>query len=183
MSNSHVRQTVETIRDRMLARERFSSTEVVSWMASGEIELQGAAYQAVTAAPSVIDGTIETDAINAFLADYFIRCMESDGREPATIFALLPFLAANCLANWYRALRRDARVPSTHPVLVRTRDALRRIYLEGGANEQSRVVHGALEHIFESLSVRADFQDWSRDERLANAFREAEAWGDAHLAR
>jgi hypothetical protein len=165
----------------MLAGERFSWNEVTSWMATGDIELQGAAYQALMAQPSVIDGTVDGDVANAFLAEYFIRCMDAGKGEQARVFELVPVLAANSLAGLYRALRREVGASASHPILRRTRDELRRMYLEGDPTLQSRIVHGTLEHIFESMLSRADFQDWSSEQSLAEAYREAAEWGNAHL--
>jgi hypothetical protein len=180
MTSPHTRPQAEAIRNRMLAGERFKAEEVIAWMHSEDRELEGAAYQVVTASRSVVDGFLEREVVDAFLPKYFLLCMaRQDSETQLEIFPLQPYVAANCLASWYRAVRLE--VSAEHPALVAVRDALKSMYVEGGEIARSRVVHGILEHVFESLRCRADFLESAGDSELRVAYREAEEWGDAHL--
>jgi hypothetical protein len=174
------RLTADNIRDRMIRGERFQWSEVLLWISSQDIELMGAAFQALTAVTPVVEGDIDEVACEVFLAEYCLRRMADDAGAPsAKIFEMPPYLAANALANWYRRMRTEG-ASKTHPTLQRVRVGLKHLYLSGDMKQKQRVVHGTLEHIFENPLCRSDFSDWSSEPELVGAVEAAKEWGEEH---
>jgi len=69
MANITKRQIV-SIRDRMMRRERMSWDEVLSWAQSENVELMGAAYDALLASDR-IDGVIDSVQADRAGQDYY----------------------------------------------------------------------------------------------------------------
>lgn len=177
------RGTPEAIQERMISSERFEWTEVAGWIASDNAELNGAAFAALTASPPIVDGDVDPDLANGFLRDYLLLCIGNEERlRRAVIFEPpSPHIAAHSLSNWYRGLRAQG-IPHTDEKLRRTREELKQLYLYGDDEQKRCIINGALEHIFESMRCRADFQDWEEDPNLNVAIMQAEEWADDHLA-
>ena len=164
------------IRDRMIRGERFTVDEVAAWMRSEDMDLMGAAYQVLTSATSLVGGYLEPSDVDEFLLRYLIMGMEGAGQvDTGMVFEMVPYLAANTLAEWYVRLRSEGR-PKDNETLRRVRDELARVCTEGSQDQCQRVINGALEHILETPLCRADFNDWLEDGRLAHALRAASEW-------
>jgi len=176
MTSKPASSEAEAIRDRMMRGERFSSREVEQWTHSPDIEVRGAAFQALTSTTPVVDGPLDERTMEEFIVRYLIARMETEQQFPS-MFELPPYLAANTLASWYRQIR-DQRASGDHASLRQARGELKRLYATGSEKQRRCVVDGALEHIFESPSCRRDFDDWSEDPQLLDALREADEWAN-----
>jgi hypothetical protein len=160
------------IRDRMLRGERMSWEEVRSWAGSGDVELMGAAFQALRSGDQ-IDGDIDGVEADRILVTYLILVVEDRG-VAAEIFQMPPYVAAHELAHFYKDWRGRASPPDDG--LKHIRGELSRMYLSGDERQRRRVVDGVLEHIFEDPSCLADFERWRDDPVLARAHQEAMQW-------
>ena len=100
-----------------------------------------------------------------------------EGRaDSAEVFAMQPYIAGHELARIYKHWRSRGRAPD---VLRHARDELARLYVAGDDAQKRRVVDGALEHIFESVPCRADFEAWKAEPALAKAIEEAMEWAES----
>jgi hypothetical protein len=166
----------ETLLARMLRDDRFSASELSSWMFSDDVEVLGAVFQ-ILYGSSRIDGEVDAEEANQFLLTYLLAVMQ--GRTAtATVFTLQPYVAAHELARLYKHLRQGLTDPS--PMLKRVGDSLSEMYIQGENPAKRLVVDGALEHIFEDPRSRADFGHWAIDDQLRTAFEEAMAWANSH---
>jgi hypothetical protein len=165
-----------TILKRMTRGERFSWAEVSTWIENGDVELRGAAFEALTSKQRAVDGDIQWARADAFLVEYLISAMQG-ATASAVTFPMLPYLAAHALAHLYKHAR--SRMPPRESVLRPIRAELARLYLSGDESQRRCVVDGALEHIFESVTCRPDFDGWKADPLLAVAAQEAAEWADS----
>jgi hypothetical protein len=170
-SGSSMSQAV-AIRDRMLRGERMSWEEILSWAQSGNLELMGAAFHALTSS-ALVKGEIDGVEADRFLVTYLLSVLEGCGVDPE-IFQMPPTVAAHELAHLYKHWRESAS-PSDEKLRY-IRDELSRLYVSGNEKQRRRVVDGALEHILEDPSCQPDFEDWKDNPLLASAIGEAMAW-------
>src|ERR1051326_5869251 len=140
---------------------------------SGDVELMGAAFQALASTQGVIEGDVDRIKAEHFMATYLISVMRGDTAS-ASVFEMPPYIAAHSLAHTYRHWRVRAHPPD--PTLKYIRDELAGLYLAGDGDRQRLVVDGALEHIFEEPLCRSDFERWRNEGPLAVAFKEAMEW-------
>jgi hypothetical protein len=166
------RELAEAVRDRMLRDERMSWQEVASWARSGDIELMGAAYDALMSTTG-IEGNVDGPEAERFLVTYLLAAIEGK-MERAEVFVIQPYIAAHELVHLYRHWR--GRSPRPADQLRTIREALARLYLAGGEQQRRRVVDGFLEHVFEEPACRPDFDGWKSDAQLAVAVEEAMEW-------
>ncbi len=159
----------------MMRGDRFSWIEVSSWIESGDIDLEGAAFEALMSKEPVVDGDVDHVRAERFLVGYLVAAIEGRA-DSAEIVAMQPYIAGHELARIYKHWRSRKRPPD---VLRDARDELARLYLTGDDALKNRVVCGALEHIFESVPCRADFDKWKAKPGLATAIEEAMAWADS----
>jgi len=161
----------------MIGGERMSWNDVLSWARSDNVELMGAAAQALMSNPAVIDGDIDDSEADRFMVRYLVLVIEGRAVR-ADVFQMQPYVAAHELARWYKhwhGLR-----PPSDDTLKYAREELSRLYLSGDQAQQRRVVDGVLEHIFEEPSCREDFEEWKDHPVLVRAIEEAEEWVRAH---
>jgi hypothetical protein len=162
------------IRDRMIRGESISWDEVVSWMQSGNVELEGAAFQALMGSERLVDGTVDPDVANEFMFRYLLSALSHEG-SPAQIFDNEPYIAGQSIAAIYKEYRLKGAWPR---LLDSTRDELARLYVSGDAKQKARVVNGVLEHILEEPVCRGDFGGWKSHPELRQAFSEALEWSE-----
>jgi hypothetical protein len=167
--------SARAIRDRMMRGDRFSWGEVSSWIESDDIELMGAAFEALMSREPVVDGDVDHACAERFLVRYLVAALEGRA-DSAEVFAIQPYIAGHELARIYKHWRSRTRAPD---VLKHARDELSRLYVTGDDAQKRRVVDGALEHIFESVPCRADFDEWKADPALAKAIEEAMEWAES----
>jgi hypothetical protein len=160
------------IRDRMGRGERMSWEEVRSWARSGDVELMGAAFDALESS-ELIDGDIDGVEADRFLITYLVLVMEDRG-VASEVFEMPPYIAGHELAHLYKHWRGRESPPDDG--LKHIRGELSRLYLSGDEKQRRRVVDGVLEHIFEDPSCRADFELWRDDPVLGRAHQEAMEW-------
>src|SRR5580658_928614 len=165
----------QAIRDGMMRGDRFSWSEVSSWIESGDIELAGAAFEALMSRNPIVDGDVDHASAERFLVRYLVAALEGRA-DSAEVFPIQRHIAGHELARIYKHWRSRTRAPD---VLKHARDELVRLYVGGDAAQKRRVVDGALEHIFESLPCRADFEAWKAEPALAKAIEEAVEWAES----
>jgi len=168
---------VQAICDRMMRNEAIHAHEVVAWMQSGDLELQGAAFETLTGHPLV--GTVDADVANDFLFQYLVAALIAE-TEPPSVFGLSPYLAGHEIAGLYRRFRQKGYAPRW---LARMRDELARLYISGDSRRKDVVVNGVVEHIFEEPACRGDFEGWKRHPVLGKAYSDALEWGEWYVAR
>jgi hypothetical protein len=159
----------------MMRGDRFSWGEISSWIDNGDIELMGAAFEALMSKEPIVDGDVDHACAERFLVRYLVAGLEGRA-DSAEVFAIQPYIAGHELARIYKHWRSRARPPDA---LKHARDELARLYVAGDDAQKRRVVDGALEHIFESLPCRADFDDWKAKPVLAAAIEEAMEWAES----
>jgi hypothetical protein len=123
----------------------------------------------------VVDCDVDPARAERFVVGYLIAAIEGRG-DAAEVFAMQPYIAGHELARIYKHWRSRARAPD---VLKHARHELARLYLTGDDALKRRVVDGAVEHIFESVPCRADFDEWKAEPALATAIMEAMAWAES----
>jgi hypothetical protein len=171
--SSTITSEVLEVRDKMLRGERLSWEEVASWARSGNVELMGAAFQALTSIADNIDGDIDGVEAERFIVTYLILVIEGRGGT-ADVFQMQPYLAAHEIARLYKNWRGQALPPED--TLKYVRNELFRLYVSGDEKQRRRIVDGAIEHIFEETSCRTDFGDWKDSPIAAKAIEEAMEW-------
>lgn len=162
--------------ERLHRGEFISWDESVSWMQSGDAELEAVAFEALTTSPTRVVGNIDGDVANAFFFRYLLASISRQG-PPVPILgaAPLPYVDAYEIAARYKELRLQGAF--LH-LLRDVRDELARLYVSGDADVKDRVVHGALEHILEEPLCRLDFEGWKLDPELGRALSEALEWSE-----
>jgi hypothetical protein len=161
--------------DRLRRGECIPWQEFISWMQSGDVELEGAAFEALTCSPTRVVGNIDADVADEFFFRYLLASL-SQQRPPPQIFERpLPYIAAYEVAARYKELRLRGTSPR---LLESVRDELARLYLSGDADVKDRVVNGALEHILEEPACREDFRGWKLNPELSHALSKALEWGE-----
>jgi hypothetical protein len=160
--------------------ERLPRDVLASWMASSDIEVQGAAYallKKVGHALKVVPPPAPED-IDAFFLAYLARCMGEDVHGEWTHSR---HEAGWEVAGWMAALA-DA---VDQPRLLQLRAWLADLYERGSPEERDALVNAALEHIFERPSLRRLFRDWKDHPVLSQAYKDASLWvkegGDSPL--
>ena len=169
----------DVIVKRMMEGAPFDSEEVLAWMESSDVELQGAACDILMSKNAVVRGQFEQERVEAFIVDYHVARMKEAGKPvEARVFNTLPHIAAFTLALLYKQWFDEGPGRTTVDGLRRIRDELRKLYLEGDEEQKGCVVNGALEHIFENTACREDFTSWGCEPALASAIRAAAEWAD-----
>jgi hypothetical protein len=169
----------------MMEGTPFDSGELLLWMNSGDVQLEGAACDIVMSENAVVHGELDPEGVEAFTIGYHVARIREAGKtvEPR-IFNTLPYVAACDLALLYRQRFEEGQRGRAVPGLQRIRDELRKLYLEGDEAQKGCVVCGALEHIFEEAACRQDFRSWTFEPALAPAIEAAMEWADrAAVAR
>jgi hypothetical protein len=159
----------------MMGGDRFSWNEVSRWIESGDIELAGAAFEALMSKEPVVDGDVDHACAERFVVGYLVAAIEGRA-DSAEVFAMQPYIAGHELARIYKHWRSRGRAPD---VLRHARDELARLCVAGDDAQKRRVVDGALEHIFESVPCRADFEAWKAEPAIAKAIEEAMEWAES----
>lgn len=163
------------ILDRLRRGEFISWAEFTSWMQSGDVDLEGAAFEALACSPTRVVGDIDADVANEFFFRYLLASL-SQQRPPAQVFeGPLPYIAAYEVAARYKELRLHGGFPR---LLESVRDELARLYVSGDADVKDRVVNGALEHILEEPVCREDFKGWKLKPELSQAIAAALEWSE-----
>jgi hypothetical protein len=159
----------------MMRGDRFRWGEISSWIESGDIELMGAAFEALMSPDPIVDRDVDHACAERFLVRYLVAALEGHA-DSAEVFAMQPYIAGHELARIYEHWRSRTRSPDA---LRHARDELARLYVAGDDSQKRRVVDGALEHIFESVPCRADFEAWKTEPALAKAIEEAMEWAES----
>jgi hypothetical protein len=162
--------------DRLDRGEFIPWEEFISWMQSGDLELEALAFAALTCSPTRVVGSIDIDVANNFFFRYLLASL-SQQRPPAQILgdSRLPYIDAYEIAARYTWLRLQGTSPH---LLESVRDELARLYLSGDADLKDQVVNGALEHILEEPLCREDFKRWRLNPELSQALSEALKWSE-----
>jgi hypothetical protein len=156
---------VIAIRDRMTRGDSIAWDEVVAWMQSGDIELEGAAFNALMESASGVVGDVDADVANEFIFSYLLGALSARG-TPTPIFGMEPHIAGQCIADIYKHHRLQG---SSLRQLANTRDALAVLYVSGKAS----VVESVLEHILEEPECRRDFDGWKNHPMLRRVYTQA----------
>ena len=164
------------IYNRILQGTRLHWSEIAAWGGSDDIELRGAAFQALTAETAIIEGAVDRDEANSIIIEYLFDFLSGNAGEP-TFFKMQPYVAGHSLARMYQALR--GQEPRPEATLTYIRERLVQQYLQGNERQKRLVVDGALEHIFEEVVCREDFATWKEHPELGTAFAEALDWNRA----
>jgi len=151
--------------------QRLQWSDLVRWMQSDEIETLGAVFMLLHEHADRIETMPPMDMAINFCSHYFRRCLVEN---PSGDYADSRYTAAYTLESWYKALRRDRRVP--RKFLRQVREMLREVYEQGDEDIRTCIVHGALEHLFEAPEIVKEFADWKQNPSLRKAYGEALEW-------
>jgi hypothetical protein len=84
--------------------------EISSWIESGDIELMGAAFEALMSRSPIVDGDVDHACAERFLVRHLIGALEGRA-DSAEVFAIQPYIAGHELARIYKHWRSPTRAP------------------------------------------------------------------------
>lgn len=146
-------------------------SDIQRWMGSGDIETLGFTHHLLSENRFRVEPAISIDEYIRFTTKYYERCLREN---PDGEWSSPSYIAGGELVNIFARLWRDSLVPRS--VLDDLKIWLGRLYSEGDANLRQCIVQATLEHLFEQEAIREFFADWTNDEVLAVAHREASEW-------
>jgi len=173
----------DTIIQEMIAYHHSSvsipRTKIYQWMQYKDIDIMGITADFVTWASYIerIDEEIEQKDLEAFLFEYYERCLDED---PDTDWAETRYGACRTMISWFRAIPDDVD-PASCSFIVHMKDWLTDVYLKSGEDIRDAIVAGALEHILEQKRWWDFFQDWKENPALRPAYERAMEWAVDHL--
>lgn len=153
----------------------ISSSLLVEAMKSTDIETQGAAMCVISDHYSRVRPPLDGPTIWEFVRTYLERCLREN---PQGEFADSRYQAGDTLANWFKALWKDSKVPRT--VLKDLKDMLTVLYKEGDEPLREAIVNATLEHVCEVREIARYFSDWQHDPVLSRAYELALEWGKGY---
>jgi hypothetical protein len=148
----------------------FPAARVREWMDADDIDIAGAAYTLLSKPvfSERIQPKLEFDEYNEFFLSYFGRCIRLNPESP---FADTRYGAARDFVNWFKIVSADKNL--SRAALVRMKDWLAALYLEGDQEIQHCLITGALEHLTRVPGFARLFEDWKSHPVLHNALKEA----------
>lgn len=153
----------------------IKKADYLTWTSKGDLATQARAFAlSANSWPRIVpEPTMEEQC--QFMADYLMQCLVEDRESDGYVHT--GFDAAHVLADWLKHL---SALQATSGVVSTVAAALAEVYMEAPAAVRDRIEHGALEHLLEAPALRPFFEAWSRDPVLAEPFRRALEWGQAH---
>ena len=154
---------------RYIESEQKIPAEMFSGMMLSEnLEDQGMVFQIIDQYAYCIEEMPSQKDLLDFYLNYFEKCMlENQSGE----FVESCHMTALSFVTFYKRLRLDDEVEDTQ--LERFRNMLKRVYETGDGDVQDCVINGALEHLFESPDIIAEFKEWKEDSSLRDAYLKA----------
>jgi hypothetical protein len=152
-----------------------AKADVLSWMNSTDIQVQGAISQILLDHPErtrAIRPPLDREDYELFLRSYLARCIreDPDGEWPHPRYVAGHAVVAWMLGHW----RRGELEPRDVEVW---KSWIRDLYLMGDEKVRDAVVNGILEHLFEERAMRKLFADWREHPELRVAYELACEWG------
>src|SRR5215831_10451737 len=136
-----------------IARERLRA-----WMSNENPEVRHAVYGLLRGHSVHVSPALDRDECFRFFQDHLSRALKAAGGSNS---ALTRHGAAWEIAGWMAGLFRQQS--GDKEVLVRLRDWIESMYLNGSADDRETLVNGALEHLFEDSKIRKFFSGWKKD--------------------
>lgn len=149
-------------------KNKIPLNKIEKWMASEDIEVQGAAYRIFDQLQHLIETMPEMKDIIHFYISFFRRCIIEN---PEGEYSENRWTATYSLVRFYKALKKDVAVPKNF--LAEIRLMLSEVYKGGDEAVRQAIVDGSLEHLFEDSEILNDFKDWKNDNILKLAFEKA----------
>jgi hypothetical protein len=146
-------------------------SDVQDWMASSDIEILGFTHNLVCNRRFRIEPSISLSEYIEFIKHYCERCLREN---PDGEWSDSRYSAGMDLVNIFASLWKDSSVPRT--VLTDLKTWLGQLYKQSDAQIRTCIVQATLEHLFEQKDIRKFFSDWSEDEVLTVAHKEASEW-------
>jgi hypothetical protein len=154
----------------------ISRQHVRGWIhRSADVEADALLYQLTRDAWNRIEPRLETAETCALIERYLLACIREN---PQGGVALTRYEAASELEAWFdhvAHLEEDMR-----DILQSAVNTVTTLFLTGDHETRNAIETGFLEHVLEQAGMRSLFSHWASDERLADAWRHALAWGRAH---
>lgn len=159
----------------LAASTAVAKSEYLRWARSDDLAVKARAYRLSATGWERIRPEPTEDEQCDFMAGYLLRCLLED---PAGDDFVHSGLAAGYeLASWLKHL---CGIRGAERHIRRTSAALADAFKSADAPARRRIETGALEHILEEPALRPFFALWASDPALAEAYRHALAWGEAH---
>jgi hypothetical protein len=156
--------------------KEVAKAEVVSWMKSPDIQVQGAISYLLLEHPErarKIKPPLDREDYEVFLQSYLARCIRED---PTGEWAHSRYFAGYAVVAWLLGHWRRGDLEPGYAESWKT--WIRDLYLTGDEKVRDAVVNGILEHLFEVKQMRKRFTDWRDHPELRVAYELACEWGD-----
>lgn len=150
-----------------------AKAQVLEWMKSEHLEVQGALYSKITNAECAkhIEPPLQFEDYYDFVVPYLAQCIE---QNPQGEWADSRYLAGHQLVAWIVDFWNDKAVSRNNLADIKRR--LAELYLRGDEGVRDGVINGVLEHLFEHRQIATYFKDWENDPILNSAYSAALIW-------
>lgn len=171
------RSFLEEIEDFLEGDHSISSGKVIEWMQSEDIEVQGAVLHLCNTPQYCerIHPSLPIDMILPFRLNYLRRCLLEN---PQGEWSDSRYSAAHSLNNWFKYLWLEKE--RNKNIIYKIKIIIENLYKYGDDGVRLCIVHGILEHLFESFDLAEYFRDWQNDPILRVGYQEAMEWGQGH---
>ena len=169
MSKELIMDDYQQIISLFKSHEIIDQENILKWMTSPRLDIQGALYVLTNIAWDRIKPELTMQATCQFILDYYRRCIVEN--PTSGDYILNRYEAGWEMANWLKALY--AGQPETSEILLNAENLLKEIYIQGDKETKECIINGILEHVFEEQSMVSLFDNWRKIPQLKIAYDEA----------
>lgn len=158
------------------SEEKIDRDVVVRWIEqASDLRTLSKLYRLTDGGYYRIQPELGSDTTCELIQRYLLECIRQNVEHDDEIESR--FDAAMTLHAWFRHL---VGMGDADAILRRTSEAITELYLSSEEDIRYTIETGFLEHALETAAIRPYFEHWANDPRLAPAWKDALAWGEAH---